>query len=85
VGHVSPEAAEGGEIALVRDGDAITIDVDARQLTLDVAQTELQRRAQGFVPKRKAIASRWLRRYALLVTNAASGAVLSSDLEPPRR
>ena len=82
VGHVSPEAAEGGEIGLVRDGDGVTIDVDARSLTLDVDPAELKARAQGFVPKRKAIASRWLRRYAHLVTNAARGAVLDVPLDP---
>jgi dihydroxy-acid dehydratase len=80
VGHVSPEAAEGGAIALVRDGDAITVDVDARSLTVDVDDAELARRGSGFAPRRKDVASSWLRRYAALVTNAASGAVLRSDL-----
>ncbi len=77
--HVSPEAAEGGEIALVRDGDGITIDVDGRKLTLDVEEAELERRTRDFVPRRKPINSKWLRRYALLVTNAASGAILKSE------
>jgi dihydroxy-acid dehydratase len=80
IGHVSPEAAEGGTIGLVVDGDAITIDVDARSLTLDVDEGELGRRQAAFVPRRKPVASSWLRRYAALVTNAASGAVLRSDL-----
>jgi dihydroxy-acid dehydratase len=80
VGHVSPEAAEGGAIALVRDGDPITIDVDARSLSLDVGEAELAERARGFVPRRRRVASSWLRRYAALVTNASSGAVLRSDL-----
>jgi dihydroxy-acid dehydratase len=80
VGHVSPEAAEGGAIALVRDGDAITVDVDARSLTVEVDDAELARRRSGFAPRRKDVASSWLRRYAALVTNAASGAVLRSDL-----
>jgi dihydroxy-acid dehydratase len=79
VGHVSPEAAEGGEIALVRDGDAITIDVDARALTFAVHEGEMARRRREFTPKRKAVASKWLRRYALMVTNAASGAVLKAE------
>ena len=78
--HISPEAAEGGAIALVRDGDPITIDVDAGRLTLGVPDGELDRRRAQGSPPRKAIASRWLRRYAALVTNAASGAVLRADL-----
>ncbi len=80
VGHVSPEAAEGGEIGLVRDGDSVTIDVESRALTLRVDAPELARRRRDFTPKRKAVASKWLRRYALMVTNAASGAVLRDQL-----
>jgi len=79
VGHVSPEAAEGGEIGLVRDGDAITIDVEARALTLHVDEPELARRRAAFRPLKREIASSWLRRYAHLVTNASNGAVLRSD------
>jgi len=79
VGHVSPEAAEGGAIGLVEDGDAITIDVEARALTLHVEEPELARRRAAFQPRRKQVRSSWLRRYAHLVTNAASGAVLRSD------
>ncbi|ACG75443.1 dihydroxy-acid dehydratase [Anaeromyxobacter sp. K] len=81
VGHVSPEAAEGGVIGLVQDGDRITIDVEARALTVDVPDAELARRREGFRPKRRDPGSSWLRRYAHLVTNAANGAVLrSTDL-----
>jgi dihydroxy-acid dehydratase len=80
VGHVSPEAAEGGVIALVQDGDPITIDVDRRALAVDVSDEELARRREGFRPRKKDVRSPWLRRYAHLVTNAAQGAVLRSDL-----
>ncbi len=80
VGHVSPEAAEGGVIGLVQDGDAITIDVEARSLTVDVADAELARRREAFRPKKKEVSSSWLRRYAHLVTNAAKGAVMRTDL-----
>jgi dihydroxy-acid dehydratase len=80
VGHVSPEAAEGGVIALVLDGDAITIDVEARTIRLDVPDAELARRRETFRPRRKEVRSSWLRRYAHLVTNAAKGAVMRSDL-----
>ena len=80
VGHVSPEAAEGGPIALVQDGDPVTIDVEARRLSLDVPEVELERRRAAFHPRRKEVRSSWLRRYAHLVTNAARGAVLRADL-----
>ena len=79
VGHVSPEAAEGGTIALVRDGDPVTIDTVARRLELGVDEAELVRRRAGFVPPRKVVGSKWLRRYALLVSNAAQGAVLKTE------
>ncbi|HSN92493.1 MAG TPA: dihydroxy-acid dehydratase [Anaeromyxobacteraceae bacterium] len=80
VGHVSPEAAEGGPIALVRDGDAITIDVEARALVLDVPEAELGRRRAEWRPRRKEVRSPWLRRYALLVSNASNGAVMKTEL-----
>ncbi len=80
VGHVSPEAAEGGEIGLVEDGDPITIDVEARALLLGVPDDELARRRAAFSPRRKDVRSPWLRRYALLVSNAAAGAVMKTEL-----
>ncbi len=80
VGHVSPEAAEGGPIALVQDGDDVTIDVEARVLSLAVPDAELARRRESFRPRKKEIRSSWLRRYAHLVTNAARGAVMRTDL-----
>ncbi len=79
VGHVSPEAAEGGPIGLVQDGDRLSIDVERRAITIDVPDTELARRREVFRPRRKEIASSWLRRYAHLVTNGAMGAVMKSD------
>jgi dihydroxy-acid dehydratase len=80
VGHVSPEAAEAGPIGLVQDGDPITIDVEARSLRVEVPDTELARRRESFRPKKKDVRSSWLRRYAHLVTNAARGAVMRTDL-----
>jgi dihydroxy-acid dehydratase len=80
VGHVSPEAAEGGPIGLVRDGDPVTIDVEARTLSVGVPDAELARRREGFRPRKKEVRSSWLRRYAHLVTNAANGAVMRTDL-----
>ncbi len=76
VGHVSPEAAEGGAIALVKDGDPITIDVETRALTLGVSEEVLASRRAAWRLPEKPVASRWLRRYAAQVTNASNGAVL---------
>jgi dihydroxy-acid dehydratase len=79
IGHVSPEAAEGGPIGLIQDGDELRLDVEARTLEVNVPATELARRRETFRPKQKEIRGSWLRRYAHLVTNAASGAVLKTQ------
>ena len=76
IGHVSPEAADGGPIALVREGDMIAIDIPARKLDLMVEETELARRREAFTPPAKEIASPVLRRYARDVTSASTGAVI---------
>ena len=80
IGHVSPEAAEGGTIALVKDGDAITLDVDQRTLHLEVPDADLAARRAAWRPVKKPVRSPWLKRYALLVSNASAGAVLKTEL-----
>ena len=88
IGHVSPEAAEGGLIALIEDGDEIEISVSKGSLELCVDSKILEsRRAkwleQGVAQKimqDKNITSKWLKRYSLLVSNAANGAVLKTEL-----
>jgi dihydroxy-acid dehydratase len=75
IGHVSPEAADGGTIALVADGDAILIDIPARKLALLADDAELARRRAAFTPVEKPLASPVLRRYARQVTSASTGAV----------
>ena len=75
IGHVSPEAADGGPIALVREGDGISVDIPARRLDLLVEEEELARRRAAHAPKEREIASPLLRRYARQVSSAASGAV----------
>lgn len=75
IGHVSPEAADGGLIALVREGDTIAIDIPARRLELLVDEAEIVRRRATFVPVKKPVASAFLRRYASQVTSASRGAV----------
>jgi dihydroxy-acid dehydratase len=76
IGHVSPEAADGGPIALVKDGDQICIDLPARKLDLLIDAAELkQRRAQWRAPAPK-FTRGWLARYARVVTSAARGAIV---------
>lgn len=75
IGHVSPEAMEGGPIALVKDGDVIEIDIPKRQMTLKVAEAELKRRAKRWKPPAPKIRSGYLVRYAQVVESAAAGAV----------
>lgn len=80
IGHVSPEAAEGGLIALVEDGDRIAISVSKGSLELLVDVKTLEERRARWKPVKKDIQSKWLKRYALLVSNAANGAVLKTEL-----
>ena len=75
VGHISPEAAEGGPIALVEEGDLIEIDIPNRRLVLKVPEGELEKRRKAFRPKRKKVKG-VLARYAKLVTSGAKGAIL---------
>jgi len=76
VGHISPEAAEGGPIALVHDGDKITIDLVNRTIDLHVDEQELDVRRQSLTPFMPKIRNGWLARYQALVTSANTGAVL---------
>lgn len=75
IGHVSPEAAAGGKIALIKDGDKIKIDINAGILNLDVNAKEMSARAKKHRPK-DTEPSGWLLRYKYLVTSAAFGATL---------
>jgi dihydroxy-acid dehydratase len=78
IGHVSPEAAEGGMIGLVEDGDEIHIDVDKYILQVNISDEEIAKRRANFKPIVKPLESKWLRQYRALVTNASSGAVLEA-------
>jgi dihydroxy-acid dehydratase len=77
LGHISPEAAEGGPIALVENGDRILIDIPNRCLTLQVSDAELARRRAAWVKPPFKINTGWLGRYSRLVTSANKGAVLA--------
>jgi dihydroxy-acid dehydratase len=79
IGHVSPEAAEGGMIGLIKDGDMIHIDVDAYTIDVELSDEEIAKRKAAFQPKVKEIKGSWLKQYRLLVTNASSGAVLKTE------
>jgi dihydroxy-acid dehydratase len=75
IGHVGPEAALGGPIALVKDGDIISIDADKGTLDLDVSETELVRRRKAWKAPKNAYQSGVLKKYADQVGPARSGAV----------
>ena len=76
IGHISPEAMEGGPIALVENGDLISIDIPNRSLQLLVSEEELEKRRQAWVRPEPKVKSGYLARYAKLVTSASKGAVL---------
>jgi len=76
IGHVSPEAAAGGPIALLKQGDRIVIDLEKRRVDMDVDPQELERRRERLAPFRPRIKGGWLERYTHFVTSASTGAVL---------
>ena len=76
IGHVSPEAASGGMIGIVKDGDIISINILENKLELKVSDEEIEKRMASFVPKTKEL-SGYLKRYAALVSSGAEGAVLN--------
>ena len=78
IGHVCPEAAAGGPIGLVEEGDMIAIDINANTITLKVSDEELARRRANWTPKKKEVTG-YLKRYAQLVTSADKGAVLQGN------
>ena len=76
IGHVSPEAASGGVIGVVKEGDIISINIPENTLELKVDDAELAERLKNFVPKKKEL-SGYLKRYAALVSSGAKGAILN--------
>ncbi len=79
IGHVSPEAAEGGLIGLLEDGDEIHIDVDQYILQANLSDEVIAARRANFTPLIKPLKSKWLKQYRALVTNASAGAVLEAE------
>ena len=80
IGHISPEAAEGGMIGLLKDGDEIYINVDTYEISVNLSEKEIEKRKQEVKPKKKDIKGKWLKMYSLLVSNASNGAVLKTEL-----
>jgi dihydroxy-acid dehydratase len=78
IGHISPEAMEGGTIALIKDGDTISIDIPRRKLELMVPRAEISERKRKWRAPAPKIKKGWLARYAAHVSSAASGAVMRS-------
>jgi dihydroxy-acid dehydratase len=76
VGHIAPEAAAGGPIALIQDGDTISIDVPARRIDLEVPADELEKRRAGWKPPKPKVERGYLARYGRLVGSAVDGATM---------
>lgn len=79
IGHISPEAAEGGPIALVEEGDRISLDIPNRRLELLVDEDTLRNRRESWRPPEPKIKRGWLSRYAKVVTSAYTGAITTAD------
>jgi dihydroxy-acid dehydratase len=80
IGHISPEAADGGPIALVQEGDRIVIDIPAKRLTLDLSEEELEQRRRKWTPPEAKIKEGYAYRYSKLVSSGAKGAVFREDI-----
>jgi dihydroxy-acid dehydratase len=77
IAHVAPEAADGGPIALVHEGDMVSVDVEARRLDVEVDEAELERRRKDWTPPPPRYTTGALAKYARMVGSAAKGAVTS--------
>ena len=76
IAHVSPEAAEGGPIGLVEDGDLIEIDIPAGKLSVRLTEQELAERKASWIPAPRRVTSGYLAKYASMATSAHTGAIL---------
>ena len=79
IGHVSPEAVEGGPIAFVQDGDIISIDIDKCQINFKVSEEELAKRKENWTPLEPKVKTGYLRRYSKMASSAIQGAVMLDD------
>jgi dihydroxy-acid dehydratase len=78
IGHISPEAAEGGPIAVLQDGDTIILDIPNRKLEVKLSDSEIKKRLAAWKPREPKIRSGWLARYAKVVTSANTGAIVKA-------
>jgi dihydroxy-acid dehydratase len=78
IGHISPEAAEGGPISIVRNGDRIVLDIPNRKLEIKLSKTEIKKRLAKWRPRKSKITTGWLARYAKVVTSANTGAIVKA-------
>ena len=76
IGHVSPEAMEGGPIAFIKNGDIIEIDINKNILNVKISDEEMAKRREGWVPNEPRVKTGYLRRYAKLVSSGMQGAVM---------
>jgi dihydroxy-acid dehydratase len=81
VGHITPEAYNGGPLAMINDGDKITIDAETRELKLGISKAELKRRTGAWCQPKPRYTAGVLAKYAHLVTNASLGAVTDANLD----
>ncbi|MBI4572668.1 MAG: dihydroxy-acid dehydratase [candidate division NC10 bacterium] len=79
IGHISPEAAAGGPIALLREGDRIRIDIEKRLLEVDLSEAELKARGAAWKAPEPRVTGGWLHRYSKMVTSGSQGAVLKTE------
>src|SRR5258706_2359918 len=77
VGHVAPEAANGGPIAAVAEGDMIVFDIPNKQLNVELSAAEIQKRLAGWTPRAPRFSSAVMAKYALLVSSSSLGAITS--------
>ena len=81
IGHVSPEAAVGGPIALIEEGDIIAIDIPSNTINVKVSDDELEKRKAAWTPKEPRVKTGYLARYASMVTSADKGAILKMQMD----
>ncbi len=81
IGHVAPEAAVGGPIALLEDGDTVTVDIPERELSVDVSDEEMERRREAWEPKPPNYSSGVLAKYGQAFDSAANGAVTNPGVK----
>ena len=79
IGHVSPEAREGGPIAFVKDGDIIQIDIENCVLNVKISDEEMAKRKENWTPNEPKVKTGYLRRYSKLVSSAIQGAVMLDE------